>query len=94
MLFEISLGALTPGTNGHGKVLIRIARGREFVEVRAGFVESDHEETDAIRSAPVLLSVDLRLLITLLELGVRVDSIRFVLSAMEATRRLAGIGRL
>ena len=60
----------------------------------AGFVESDHEETDTIRPAPILLSVDLRLLITLLELVVRVDCIKLVLSAMEETRRLAGIGRL
>ena len=31
--------------------------------MRTGFVESDHEETNSVRSTPVLLGVDLRLLI-------------------------------
>ena len=60
----------------------------------ASFVESDHEEANTIRSAPVLLSVDLRLLRDLSERNARVECIGFVLSAMEETRRLAGIGRL
>lgn len=60
----------------------------------ASFVESDHEKTDTIRSAPVLLSVNLCLLINPSVSSARVEWIGLVLSAMEETRRLAGMGRL
>jgi len=62
--------------------------------VRASFVKSDHEETNTVRPTSVLLSVNLCLLIKTLEHSARVECIGFVLSAMEETRRLAGMGRL
>lgn len=62
--------------------------------MRAGFVESDHEKPDTVRPAPVLLGVDLGLLINPSVSSPSVERIRFVLSATEETRRLAGMGRL
>ena len=94
MFFEIGFGTLTPGTDGHGEVLIRIAGGRELVEVWTGFVQPDYEEADSIGSASVLLGVDLRLLMNSSERWVVLKHMGLVLSAIEETRRLAGIGRL
>lgn len=60
----------------------------------SSFVKSNHEETDSIRSTPILLGIDLCLLINASERCAIVKYVGLVLSAIEETRRLAGIGRL
>ena len=58
------------------------------------FVKSNDEETNSVRSASVLLGVDLCLWVDSLEHCTVSEFVGLVLSAIEETKRLAGIGRL
>lgn len=93
MLLEIGLGTLTPCTNGHRVVFIRVARRRELVQVGSSLVLSDHEETDTVRSAPVFLSVNLRLF-HFCENRRKLLAVLDLLSAMADTSLLTGTGLL
>ena len=61
VLLEVGLCALTPRADGHGVVFVRVARGRELVQVWAGLVAADDQEADSVWTATVLLCVDLGL---------------------------------
>ena len=97
MLLEVRLRALAPRADRHGVVLVRVARRRELVQVRAVRVLADDEEAYTVRTP----SVFLRVYLGFCAIGLCI--VRFIfdtnerqdlLSAMAETSLCTGIARL
>ena len=57
MALEVRAGHLGTGPDGAGEHLVDHARGLEFEQVRAGFVDAGDQQADAVRPLAVLLGV-------------------------------------
>jgi hypothetical protein len=61
MPLKVRLRALASGTDGHGKIFVRVPRRGEFIQVGSGLVLPDDKEADSVRAPAVFLRIDLGL---------------------------------
>ena len=94
VLLEVSFCTLAPSPDGHGVIFIGVTRWREFIEVWSNFILANYKEAYTVWTATVFLGVYLRLWEFNAYKTFKVSDIQNVLSAIEETRRLTGIGRL
>lgn len=61
MLLEVRLCTLAPSPNTNGDIIKEISTGIALIQMRSSLVKSSDKQPDAVWSAAVLLSVNLRL---------------------------------